>query len=34
MTNQAMKRKAFAKGLKSFYFGNSPEKKPPAKSDK
>ena len=28
MTDQALKRKAFLKGLKSFYFGSTPEKKP------
>lgn len=28
MTDQALKRKAFLKGLKSFYFGNTPKKKP------
>lgn len=33
MTEQAFKRKAFLKGLKSFYFGQSPEEKTVAQSD-
>lgn len=34
MTEQALKRKSFIKGLRSFYFGQSPEKKPVTKSDR